>query len=157
MDNELVNNFLKSIEETSGVKSCKTGMLHVFNSPIVMPSGPTLYVDCDDTLIEWTMPSEDQKETVQITCEGITDTYRYNSNNIEYLKQMARRGHRVVVWTQAGASWADAIVKALNLQQYVFACLTKPCYYMDDIKDPKRWCGKYRYSDFEGNVVRDEV
>lgn len=118
----------------------------------VMPNGPTAYVDIDDTLITWSRPDENTLEgdKVIITTRGISDVFVVNHYNIEYLKKLAIRGHAIVVWSAGGSCWAKAVVEALNLEKYVFAVLSKPTYFVDDIKNPIEFMGKHVFHDING-------
>lgn len=52
--------------------------------------------------------------------------------HVDLLKEMFGRGRHIVVWSAAGAKWAEAVVKALKLQDYVHVVQTKPHGYVDD-------------------------
>jgi hypothetical protein len=117
---------------------------------IQFPCKPTLYCDCDDTLIFWSPNDKEklEKEGIAITCptsleldeDGIlvqkgnwTQTVLPHKKHIEQLKTFKSRGHIVVVWSAGGADWASAAVKALKLEQYVDLCISKPTWVMDDL------------------------
>ena len=118
----------------------------------VMPNGPTAYIDVDDTLIMWTRPDENtlDSDKVIVTTRGVSDTFVVNHHNIEYLKKLAIRGHAIIVWSAGGSCWANAVIEALELEKYVFAVLTKPTYFVDDVKNPKEFMGKHVYYDING-------
>lgn len=61
--------------------------------------------------------------------------------NIRLLKEKAGRGSTVVVWSQGGALWAEAVIKALGLEDCVTLCITKPTGIVDDLS-PVLWLPK---------------
>lgn len=116
----------------------------------VMPSGPAVYCDVDTTLIEWDEPKDpDLTQYVEINGKW----FYKNRHNIEYLKKFSERQHPVIVWSGSGARWAEMVVKALGLQDYVWAVMSKPTYYIDDIENPKVWIGKHRFYTLDGNAI----
>lgn len=114
-----------------------------------VPCGPTVFFDCDDTLLMWDRDFED-KRCVVVECRDYQDRLLPNDHNINLLKNLAKRGHAIVVWSGGGADWAEAVVKALHLEKYVSVVTGKPTYYVDDVKDPSKWMGKYSYHDADG-------
>lgn len=52
---------------------------------------------------------------------------------IRLLKEEFSKGSYVIVWSRGGKDWAKAVVKALNLQDYVNLVMTKPMVYFDDL------------------------
>lgn len=69
-----------------------------------------------------------------------------HKGHIDLLKEMFGRGRYVVVWSAAGGKWADAVVKKLNLEQYVHLVITKPLAYVDD-KPVESWLNTRIYLD----------
>jgi len=117
-----------------------------------MPNGPTAYFDVDDTLIMWTRPNHDtpKHDIVEVTTRGVKDSFVVNHHNVEYLKKLSIRGHAIFVWSAGGSCWAEAVIKALKLEKYVWAVGSKPTYFVDDIKDPRQFVGKHVYYDVNG-------
>ena len=121
--------------------------------------GPTAYFDCDDTLVMWNLPEDvylNDDRLVTVKCRDHSDRLYPNPYNIDLLKKMAMRGHSIVVWSGGGADWAEAAVKALNLEGYVHSVSGKPQYYIDDISNPKEWIGKHGYFDLDGNRIHGD-
>jgi len=54
--------------------------------------------------------------------------------NINLLKDMHTRGRTIVVWSQAGYLWAEAVVHALELCNFVHYVAEKPIAYIDDLE-----------------------
>ena len=95
---------------------------------------PTVFFDIDDTLIMW-----DEKlkgNTVCINCDGHLSHMVRNEGNIEELKRHGARGIDIIVWSKGGYLWAERVVRALGLEKYVAAIMSKPICYYDDIKNP---------------------
>ncbi len=104
--------------------------------------------DCDDTLVMWEgkesyKPGPDKIE--------ITDPYdgtilylKPHKFHIKLLKSHKARGYEVVVWSQSGYKWAEAVVKALDLKSHVDLVMTKPRGYVDDLPCHK-WMGEHLY------------
>lgn len=109
---------------------------------ISMPGGPSAYFDVDGTLILW---SGRTSRSVEVDCRGVKTMFYVNEENLLYLHRLASRGHAIIVWSVGGADWATSVAKALNIEHLVFACLTKPTYYIDDIKDSSGWIGKHEF------------
>lgn len=125
-----------------------------------VPCGPTAFFDCDDTLLMWDTPEGvdfNGEEMVSVSCREHSDRLYPNRYNIELLVKMAKRGHSIVVWSGGGADWAEAVVKALKLEQYVHVVTGKPTYFIDDIAEPKKWIGKYGYFDINGKRIGHQM
>lgn len=116
-------------------------------------AGPTVTFDVDDTLVMWSIPERWQGETIDIECRGYINVVVPNKHNIQLLKKMAMRGHAIVVWSAGGADWAEAVVKALALEEYVEVVSGKPQYYIDDKPNPREWIGKHGYYTLDGERI----
>jgi len=94
--------------------------------------------DIDDTLVMWDgnfqQPDRDGR-TIAITdpYDGATVHLKPHLQHIKLLKQMRGRGRFVMVWSAGGVLWAEAVIKALNLEGYVGLITTKPIGYVDDL------------------------
>jgi hypothetical protein len=116
-----------------------------------VPNGPTAYFDVDDTLISWNMEDgHSSSDYVVIECRGRSDEYLVNRHNLMHLMKLSTRGHGIIVWSAGGSDWAEAVVKALNIEEYVDVVAPKPTYYIDDVKDPARILGKYAFYNIDG-------
>lgn len=103
----------------------------------------TCYFDVDDTLIEWKLCDEHDPDAVKID-NGHVFYKRRIQDHIDELKNQKMTGNIVVVWSAGGAEWAATVIKALDLEDYVDVCLTKPDFYYDD-KDVDDWFPTKRY------------
>lgn len=92
-----------------------------------------IYFDVDDTLVMWGKITEGQK-AIHVTCpyDKSQETLRPHPGHIKVLKDRKARGAHITVWSHAGYRWAEAVVRALGLTEYVDVCATKPCMYVDD-------------------------
>ena len=103
-----------------------------------------VYFDVDDTLVLW-----DKNYSWNSSGESeifIEDPYnptvklglKIHHKHVEDLKAHKDKGDIIVVWSQGGKEWADAVVEALGLRQYVDYTLTKPEIIYDDLP-AKEW------------------
>lgn len=118
--------------------------------------GPTAYFDCDDTLVMWAIPDGWQGEMVTVKCRDFADHLAVNKYNVTLLKKMAARGHAIVVWSGGGSDWAEAVVQALELEDFVEVVSGKPTYYIDDISNAREWIGKHGYFDLNGKRIHGD-
>lgn len=98
----------------------------------------TVFFDVDDTLLEWKTCDKKDKKAVKVANNGHVFYKRAVLPNIEALKSHFLAGHLVVVWSAGGATWAETVIKALNLQKHVDVIINKPDFYYDD-KDASHW------------------
>src|ERR1035438_2729143 len=96
---------------------------------------PTLYVDCDETLVLWDegygQPSQ-HPDAVELELYGNSYKLRPHKGHIELLKQFKSEGYIVIVWSAASQDWSEEVVRKLGLTEYVDHCLSKPTFYIDD-------------------------
>lgn len=105
-----------------------------------------IYFDVDSTLILYESGSPN---SILISQEGYSDVIvSPHIGHILKIKQLKADGHRVCVWSAAGAAWSKAVVKALGLENYVDFCLEKPDFYFDDLNSSE-WMGKRLYENNE--------
>lgn len=101
--------------------------------------------DCDDTLVLWpeNHPNHFPNASFAQPSPGsipITDPYDNSVNyliphtkHISLLKKYKGRGNYIRVWSAAGVKWAEAVVKALAIEDYVDSVETKPLKLIDDL------------------------
>jgi len=91
------------------------------------------FVDCDDTLCQWDRSKyPDLPKTVirggrNDDCEVVL-----NQKNINVVKKFRKLGYYIVVWSHSGHVWAENVVKACGLTEYVDQVMDKPMFYLDD-------------------------
>jgi FMN phosphatase YigB (HAD superfamily) len=92
--------------------------------------------DCDNTLLMWDKqhdkPGPGKIEIKDPYDSNVTLYLTPHQVHIRLLRQYKGRGFTVIVWTKAGALWAEQTVKVLGLEGYVDFAMTKPDKYVDD-------------------------
>ncbi len=66
--------------------------------------------------------------------------YQIHQSHVRLLKEQFLRGRLVIVWSASGYAWAEAVVDALELKDFVHIVMSKPIAYVDD-KDIVDWIG----------------
>lgn len=117
---------------------------------IAIPCKQTVFVDVDDTLVMWNAtPEELEERGVDFTCPGSlvtidedgtegfapewTERLLPHRKHIEQIKKHKLRGHTIIVWSAGGSDWAEAVVKALGLENFVDLVIEKPRWIYDDL------------------------
>ncbi len=90
------------------------------------------FCDVDDTLVMWGM--RDHPEAKEFENCGFKELLVPHAKHIELLKQAKFRGHVVIVWSAGGADWAEEVVKKLGLESYVDVIVSKPDWFIDDLR-----------------------
>ncbi len=109
----------------------------------VIKNEQVIMIDIDDTLVMWNAPRSD---IVEILCpySKVIKNLTRNRGNIKVLKDRKARGSTIVVWSAGGHAWAEAVVKALNLEEHVDYIMSKPIGYVDD-KTADKILGEHIY------------
>jgi hypothetical protein len=94
---------------------------------------PTVFFDVDDTLVMWNQ-SPTHPNAVEMKVFGFVENLVPHEGHIKQMKDHAFRGHHVVVWSAGGWEWAQAVVIALGLEQYVDEVMDKPHWFYDDLR-----------------------
>lgn len=132
-----LNNWVKQSEITSNEKE-----------PLLLTQSESIiFVDCDDTLVMWGDDLRAGDRTVSIENPhnpGEFDILRVNEGHLRVLKDRYMRGSYIIVWSAGGYQWAETVVKALELEDYVHQIMSKPLAYMDD-KDASQILGERIY------------
>lgn len=113
----------------------------------VIASEQLICVDVDDTLIKWAKAKK--SDTVVAFTDPYDGSQHYVSvhkPHVKILKDRKRRGATIVVWSQSGYKWAEAVVKALQLESYVDFVASKPIAIIDD-KPASDWLAERIYLD----------
>ena len=84
---------------------------------ITIKSKKIVYVDIDGTLAIW----NDEGYYCNVECEI-------------KIKQFHARGHTLIAWSAGGSEWAETVIKKFQLEEYFTLCISKPDWYMDDLK-----------------------
>ena len=95
--------------------------------------------DVDDTLINYEYDVDKSEYLIEVSVSDhdsnkhlYTQLVEPIKANIDALIQHKKKGHFIIVWTQAGHDWAEAVVEALGLDDFVDMCMDKPKWYYDD-------------------------
>lgn len=123
-----------------------------------------LFFDVDDTLVMWGSQyvKEDDNgnlNTVSIASPFYTPSmyattspiYQLvpHTKHIQYLKDSKQKNkNTIVVWSAGGWQWAEAVVKALGIEEYVDCVMSKPHAYVDDL-NCKEFMGTRIYKEFK--------
>jgi len=100
----------------------------------IVPS-KSVFSDVDDTLIMWEPEGGNFKnhpEAIEIDMFGTKKLFLPMWDNIQKLKIFYERGYEVVVWSLSSKEWADKVVDALGIREWVDYCVSKPDFYLDD-------------------------
>lgn len=94
-----------------------------------------IFVDIDDTLVMWEPKLQEEHAPVSIYDPHLQTTLWAvpNKGNIRLVKEKKSRGATIIVWSQGGWEYAEAVVNALCLQEYVDFVMSKPSGYIDDL------------------------
>lgn len=100
------------------------------------------YSDVDDSLVMWGFTHDPDYKDQLIEIEAHNAFYDIHmkeylvphNKNIQELINHSNDGWEVIVWSAAGKEWAEAVVKALNLESYVDDVKCKPVKFMDDLR-----------------------
>lgn len=108
-------------------------------------SDKNVFVDVDETLII----NKSHKEEFGITDKewaansfpmGISKTkveVMPHFKHIEFIKELKSKNITIYVWSAGGKDWAEAVIKALGLEDFVDFAMTKPELYIDDLEADK--------------------
>lgn len=102
--------------------------------PQIIESENIVMYDVDDTLVMWEQGSTSAREVVVIDpYDGKPVYLRMHEPHVKLLQRHKARGKFVIVWSQGGYQWAQAVVNALGLNESVDLIMSKPRSYVDDL------------------------
>ena len=99
----------------------------------VVKTDNTVFFDVDDTLVMWDIPEDREHEVIVFESFSYPTRLLPHLKHIELMKQFKARGHLVVVWSQGGYEWAEAVVNRLDIAKYVDIVMSKPKWIVDDL------------------------
>lgn len=101
----------------------------------------TLYVDCDDTLVAWDISKYPDEPRVRVNCYGYESELVPNRRNVNTLIKFAKLGYKIIVWSQSGPDWAEAVARELCIEEFCDLFIAKPSWYLDDL-DASVWLNR---------------
>lgn len=108
--------------------------------------------DVDNTLVMWDknyrLNSADNSK-VGLYYGGEVVQLKKNKSHMLLLKQFKLRGDTIIVWSQNGYEWAEQVIAALKLENYVDFVMSKPLRHVDDKKEKEYIVGNYVYLEEE--------
>lgn len=95
--------------------------------------------DVDGTLIKWLPDCKDKYvSAIYLDFYGTKKAVKEIKVHTEFLKSLKARGYFIRVHSGNGAEWAEQVVNALGLKDYVDSIETKPVKFIDD-KPMENW------------------
>lgn len=91
--------------------------------------------DVDGTLVLHENPDtipEEERAYIPDPVSNEKIVVRINRPMIRLLKESRARGSFVIVWSRGGYAWANNVIRALKLNNYVHLIISKPMAYFDD-------------------------
>lgn len=113
-----------------------------------------VYFDVDDTLVMWSWAAEFNDQVITFDNWGHAVQLVPHKKHIELMRQFKARGHYVIVWSQGGYAWAEAVCKTLGIEHLVDEVKTKPKWIIDDLS-PSVWMTR-SYMDLNGKRLLDD-
>lgn len=92
--------------------------------------------DVDETLIGVGGPEE---ITFLNPNFGVYETTKVHRKHVDKIIELKKSGHSIIVWSMSGGEYAENVVKALGIEEYVDIVADKPIEYYDDMKVGWEW------------------
>lgn len=111
----------------------------------VIKSEQVICIDVDDTLVMHQRAGPG--DSVVTFLDPYDKTPRrlvVHEPHVKILMDRKARGATIIVWSQSGYQWAEAIIVALGIQKYVDFIASKPVAYIDD-KPVQDWMAERIY------------
>lgn len=115
--------------------------------------------DVDDTLILWDEKSRDLTSSLEnrtvIVCpyNNIPYSFIVHQRHVDFLRREKQKGSFVIVWSRSDGAWAEAVVKALNLEVSVDMVMSKPVKFIDDKNNLQDILGMHLFLDKDGHSI----
>jgi phosphoserine phosphatase len=121
---------------------------------IVTKNDNMVCFDVDETLVVVNYPPEFQDKVETFNAFGEDFHFVRHQKHIDLLRQFKARGHYVVVWSQGGWQWAEAVCKHLGIEECVDEVKTKPKWIVDDLP-PNAFLDRV-YMDLNGKRTKED-
>lgn len=115
--------------------------------------------DVDDTLILWDEHSRDLTYPTEgrlvIVCpyDGLPYSFLVHERHVAFLKREKAKGSFIIVWSRSEGAWAETVVKALGLEDYVDIAMGKVTKFLDDKCNISDTLGAHLFLDKDGHSV----
>lgn len=111
----------------------------------VIKNEQVICIDVDDTLVlHKRVEAGDTVVSFKDPYDGTARQLVVHMPHAKILRDRKARGATIVVWSQSGWAWAEAIVAAMGLQACVDFVASKPIAYIDD-KPVEQWMAERIY------------
>jgi hypothetical protein len=119
--------------------------------PLKISGDRVVMCDVDDTLVMGNLsdyPPDMPRVYIDLYATGGVRPMELipNQKNINLFIKFRKMGYRMIVWSQTGADWAEAVVKALGMEPYVDVVMSKPRWFFDD-RPAEGWMGTQIWRD----------
>lgn len=115
--------------------------------------------DVDDTLILWDEHSKDLTYPTEgrlvVICpyDGKPYSFLVHQRHVDFLKREKAKGSFIIVWSRSEGAWANAVVKALGMEDYVDISMGKVTKFIDDKCNIPDTIGVHLFLDKDGHSV----
>lgn len=106
---------------------------------ITIESDKIIFFDVDETLVQ-----QHPGANLEIVCNGYKTLVKAIPENVNRIHYHKARGQTIIVWSNSGYKWAQAVIEALGLTKEVDMVMSKPWGYYDDL-DSSKWLGSPRW------------
>jgi phosphoserine phosphatase len=102
---------------------------------IVVDKDQVWCTDIDDTLLLWNVSIDKDIKYVEFIEPLLNERMRVavNVNNLRLMKEKKARGCAIVLWSQGGPIYVEAVAKALGITHIVDIAMGKPIGVIDDL------------------------
>lgn len=107
----------------------------------------TIVTDIDDTIVMHNIESLDKLEITN-PYDGTKYWLTPHHEHIALIRQYKAKGYYITAWSNNGARWAETVIKAVGLEDYVDECRCKPLKCIDDKIEPQYIVGNHVYIPF---------
>lgn len=99
----------------------------------IIKSEQNIMWDVDDTLVMRELPGPHDLVLYNPAMEQ-NECLMIHHEHVKQLKSSKNRGFNNIVWSGNGYQWAEIVIKALELENYVDTIMTKPIKFFDDLQ-----------------------
>lgn len=104
-----------------------------------------IHFDVDETLILHDPTKHQSSRKIMLDYYGHSNIFAVHEEHVKLLKAYKARGFYIRVNSNNGYRWAEEVVKALHLTDYVDEVSTKAVKYVDDKKEAEQVVGQHVY------------